>query len=70
MLTTEKEKRRVLMLQEEAARMEDEAQKLMEEVKCEEAEIARIRDEMAADDEEDDDYKCDENCLMCKIWGD
>ena len=70
MLEIEKEKRRILMLLEEAAMMEDEAQKLMEEVREEEAEIARMRNEMAADNEEDDDYKCDENCLMCKAWGD
>ena len=71
-LEFQKEEKKALLMLEEAALMEDEALKIMQEVK-EELEIANMRDEMDAnneDDEEDENYRCDENCLMCKTWGD
>ena len=68
-LEFQKEEKKALLMLETAALMEDEALKIRQEVE-KELEIARMRDEMEADDEEDENYRCDENCLMCKMWGD
>ena len=61
-----KEEKEALLMLEEAALMEDEALKIKQEVKKELEIIARMRDEMEAYDEEDENYRCDdESCLMC-----
>ena len=69
-LEFQKEEKKALLMLEEAALMKDEALKIRQEVK-KELEIARMRDEMEADDEEDENYSCDdESCLMCMFCED
>ena len=89
-LEFQKEKKKALLMLEEAALMNDEALKIEQEVE-KELETARKRDEESktngeasgnyrcddegcsmcvSGDEEDENYECDENCVMCKAWGD
>ena len=64
-LEFQKEEKEALLMLETAALMRDEALKIEQEVK-KELEIARMKDEMEAEDEEDENYRCDdERCLMC-----